>query len=54
MYKGFAVGYLSLWATGAETNTKDIGDTEKQSLPSLLIVDGQQRLTSLYAVLTGY
>ena len=30
-----------------------IGSSEKQKIPRLLIVDGQQRLTSLYAVLKG-
>ena len=53
MYKGFPVGYLLLWSTGAEAGTKQIGTDKKQSAPSLLIVDGQQRLTSLYAVITG-
>ena len=53
MYKGFPVGYLLLWATDPEAGVKQIGTDEKQALPSLLIVDGQQRLTSLYAVMTG-
>ena len=53
MYKGFPVGYLLLWSTGVETNTKQIGTDVKKRVPALLIVDGQQRLTSLYAVITG-
>lgn len=53
MYKGFPVGYLLFWATGADSRSKKIGVDEKQSAPSLLIVDGQQRLTSLFAVVTG-
>ena len=53
MYKGFPVGYLLLWSTGADTGAKQIGTDDKQTVPSLLIVDGQQRLTSLYAVVTG-
>ena len=53
MYKGFPVGYLLLWSTGADTGIKQIGTDNKQAAPSLLIVDGQQRLTSLYAVITG-
>lgn len=52
MYKGFPVGTLLLWATGA-VPTRTIGTEKKESPPRLLIVDGQQRLTSLYAVLTG-
>ena len=53
MYKGFPVGYLLLWSTGANAGTRHIGTDNKQTVPSLLIVDGQQRLTSLYAVITG-
>ena len=52
MYKGFPVGTLLLWATGAVA-TRAIGTERKESPARLLIVDGQQRLTSLYAVLTG-
>lgn len=52
MYRGYPVGYFLFWQTGAESvETKVIGDTSKQKAPSLLIVDGQQRLTSLYAVI---
>ncbi|MGV2862958.1 GmrSD restriction endonuclease domain-containing protein [Achromobacter sp. AGC39] len=52
MYRGYPVGYFLFWQTGAEgVETKVIGDTNKQKAPSLLIVDGQQRLTSLYAVI---
>jgi hypothetical protein len=52
MYRGYPVGYFLFWQTGAEgVDTKVIGDTNKQKTPSLLIVDGQQRLTSLYAVI---
>ena len=52
MYRGYPVGYFLFWQTGAEgVDTKVIGDLNKQKVPSLLIVDGQQRLTSLYAVI---
>ncbi|WP_323002876.1 GmrSD restriction endonuclease domain-containing protein [Denitromonas sp.] len=51
MYKGYPVGYFLFWQTGADdVGTKGIGQEAKQKAPSLLIVDGQQRLTSLYAV----
>jgi len=53
MYKGFPVGYLLFWQTGAEAGARQIGVDSKQKVPRLLIVDGQQRLTSLYAVITG-
>jgi len=52
MYRGYPVGYFLFWQTGADgVETKVIGDENKQKSPSLLIVDGQQRLTSLYAVI---
>lgn len=53
MYKGFPVGYLLLWSTGADVSARQIGTEYKQAAPGLLIVDGQQRLTSLFAVMTG-
>ena len=53
MYKGFPIGYLLFWSTGAEAGAKQIGTSDKQAAPQQLIVDGQQRLTSLYAVITG-
>jgi len=56
MYRGFPVGYLLFWQATAATAAegfKKVGTDEKQHVPHLLIVDGQQRLTSLYAVLTG-
>ena len=53
MYRGYPVGTLMLWETGAEVGTRQVGGGERDRVPKLLIVDGQQRLTSLYAVLTG-
>ncbi len=53
MYRGYPVGTLMLWETGAEVGTRQIGLDESERAPQLLIVDGQQRLTSLFAVLTG-
>ena len=53
MFRGFPVGYLLFWVNGAESGHRQIGAGEKQKIPRLLIVDGQQRLTSLYAVLKG-
>ena len=52
MYKGFPVGYLLFWSNGSN-GVRQIGVSAKQRIPRLLIVDGQQRLTSLYAVLRG-
>lgn len=53
MYKGYPVGYLLFWANGFDDTARTIGIDDKQKHPSLLIVDGQQRLTSLYAVVKG-
>jgi hypothetical protein len=52
MYRGFPVGYLMLW-NAAEVDSKLIGANGKQHTPTEFIVDGQQRLTSLYAVMKG-
>ena len=53
MYRGYPVGYLLLWQNGFGSATKQIGTDHKQKVPDLLIVDGQQRLTSLFAVTKG-
>ena len=53
MYQGFPVGYLLLWENAAADDTRSIGVDGKQRVPQQLIVDGQQRLTSLYAVVKG-
>lgn len=54
MYRGFPVGYLLFWANQAVQGIKQIGAGAKvHHVPALLIVDGQQRLTSLYAVFRG-
>jgi hypothetical protein len=52
MYRGFPVGYLMLW-NAAEVDARLIGADRKQHTPTEFIVDGQQRLTSLYAVMKG-
>ncbi len=55
MMKGFPIGYVMLWASPADyNNTKNIGVGEKQfKRPDDLVIDGQQRLTSLLAAITG-
>ncbi len=53
MYRGFPVGHLLFWATGAERGARRIGTHAHEAAPRLMIVDGQQRLTGLYSVLTG-
>lgn len=51
MYRGYPVGHLLFWESGAEPGARQIGADSKQLAPRLLIVDGQQRLTSLFAVM---
>jgi len=51
MYKGYPIGYLLFWKNGFSGDHRVIGMDQKQVSPELLIVDGQQRLTSLYAVM---
>lgn len=52
MYKGFPIGYLMIWRASSE-DAKFIGVDGKQETPTEFIVDGQQRLTSLYTILKG-
>ena len=53
MYRGYPVGYLLLWQNGFGSEARQIGTDHKQKVANLLIVDGQQRLTSLFAVTKG-
>lgn len=54
MYRGFPVGYFLFWENAQPNGAKSIGVGGKaHTTPSRLIVDGQQRLTSLYAVFSG-
>lgn len=53
MYRGYPVGTLLFWENGFTEGHRGIGIGNKQKAPRLLIVDGQQRLTALYAVIHG-
>ncbi len=53
MYRGYPIGTLLFWENGYPEEYKSIGVEAKQKIPHLLIVDGQQRLTALYAVTRG-
>ena len=53
MYRGYPVGYLLFWANSMSENVRMISQEGQQRHAGLLIVDGQQRLTSLYAVVKG-
>ena len=52
--RGFPVGYLLFWENASGNGGRQIGvGTKQHGVPARLIVDGQQRLTSLYAVFRG-
>lgn len=55
MFRGYPVGSLLFWGTSESAGGagKAIGTQPRQKTPKLLIVDGQQRLTSLFAVFKG-
>jgi uncharacterized protein with ParB-like and HNH nuclease domain len=53
LYRGYPAGYFLLWQAAPDTGAIHIGADGKQTAPSLLVVDGQQRLTSMYAVFKG-
>lgn len=50
MYHGYPIGHLLFWQNGFAADAKKIGTDQKQKPARLVIVDGQQRLTSLYSV----
>src|SRR5450759_3747979 len=50
LYRGYPTGYFLFWQASPEQGSNPIGTDGKQTAPSLLVVDGQQRLTSLFAV----
>ena len=52
MYRGYPVGTLMFWDVSEQDSTRAISGTATISA-SHQIVDGQQRLTSLYAVMKG-
>lgn len=54
MMRGYPIGYLMLWECQTSEKTKSIGVGEHSyKAPKEVIIDGQQRLTSLYAVMKG-
>ncbi|MGQ9734986.1 MAG: GmrSD restriction endonuclease domain-containing protein [Thermaceae bacterium] len=53
MYRGYPISTLLFWENGYPGEHRAIGVGGKQKAPRLLIVDGQQRLTALYAVMKG-
>jgi hypothetical protein len=53
MYKGFPVGELMFWMNRDQDHLKAIGVGKKTLDASLQVVDGQQRLTSMFAAING-
>lgn len=53
IYRGYPAGFLLFWDTGADGTLRAIGTKSDRPPPRMAIVDGQQRLTSLYAVVKG-
>lgn len=52
--KGYPIGFLILWTQPEVEKSKQIGtNAHSYSTPNELIIDGQQRLTSLYSIITG-
>ena len=53
MYRGYPVGVLMFWDVPAEGETRAIAG-DAQLAATHQIIDGQQRLTSLYAAMQGH
>jgi uncharacterized protein with ParB-like and HNH nuclease domain len=53
MYRGAPAGGMIFWGNACTGDVKTISHNGQRETPKLQVVDGQQRLTSLYAVLKG-
>lgn len=53
MYRGYPVGELMFWENQDSEHTHQIGSDTKTQAASMQVIDGQQRLTSLFAVVQG-
>jgi hypothetical protein len=53
LFLGFPVGTLVLWRTAEEREARAFGADSQGLRATTLVIDGQQRLTSLFAVLRG-
>lgn len=55
MLRGFPIGYIMLWESPADYDrTSHIGKNDKAyKAPDDLVIDGQQRLTALFAAMEG-
>ena len=54
MMRGYPIGYLMIWECTVQENNRTIGiNAHGYASPREVIIDGQQRLTSLYAIMKG-
>ena len=53
LFVGFPVGTLVFWHTADERTARALGAERPALRATTLVIDGQQRLTSLYAVMKG-
>jgi len=53
LFVGFPVGTLVFWHTSNEKDARALGAERPGLRATTLVIDGQQRLTSLYAVMRG-
>jgi hypothetical protein len=53
LFVGFPVGTLVLWHTSNDKEARALGGERPGLRATTLVIDGQQRLTSLYAVMRG-
>lgn len=53
MYRGYPVGALMFWHRSGDDSVSTIGTGPKTQAVTYQIVDGQQRITSLYSLMTG-
>lgn len=51
LFRGYPVGFILLWEIEGGERTRTIGADNPVREPRFLVIDGQQRLTSLYSVL---
>jgi len=52
MYRGYPIGYFLIWKNNTGEKMMQIGADEKNhKIPSMLLIDGQQRLTALYSII---
>lgn len=53
LFLGFPVGTLVFWHTSGDKDSRTIGGDRPGLRSTALVIDGQQRLTSLFAVMKG-